>query len=120
MSISKDLNLISRIIVPIISQYNITGIGEQQSGLSDIVASGFISPKESKNGFIWGAGPVFLLPTGTDDSLTTKKFGVGPTVVALQQTGGWTYGALINQIWSVAGTNDRSDVSQFYANPFVS
>jgi hypothetical protein len=119
MGISKDLNLITRIIVPIVSQYNITGIGEQQSGLSDIVASAFISPKDSKNGFTWGAGPVVLLPTGTDDYLTGKKFGAGPTVVVLEQTGGWTYGTLVNQIWSVAGDENRSDVSQFYANPFA-
>jgi hypothetical protein len=120
LSLTKDLNLITRVIVPIISQYNITGIGENQSGLSDIVASAFISPKDSKNGFIWGAGPVLLLPTGTDDYLTAKKFGAGPTAVALNQSGGWTYGALINQIWSVSGDEKRPDISQMYMNPFVS
>lgn len=119
MGISENLNLISRIIVPIVSQYNITGIGEHQSGLSDIVASAFFSPKQSKNGFTWGAGPVVLLPSGTDDFLTGKKFGVGPTVVVLEQKGGWTYGTLVNQIWSVSGDDNRSDISQFYANPFV-
>jgi hypothetical protein len=119
MSISKDLNLITRIIVPIVSQYNITEIGAHENGMSDIVASGFISPKNSKNGFTWGAGPVLLLPTGTDDYLTTKKFGVGPTAVALKQTGGWTYGALINQIWSISGDENREDVNQMYVNPFI-
>ncbi|KUJ59207.1 hypothetical protein AR687_24280 [Flavobacteriaceae bacterium CRH] len=120
LSLTKDLNLITRIIVPIVSQYNITGTGAHESGLSDIVASGFISPKDSKNGFTWGAGPVLLLPTGTNDYLTAKKFGAGPTVVALKQAGGWTYGALMNQIWSVCGEEDRPDISQMYMNPFVS
>lgn len=120
LSLTKDLNLITRVIVPIVSQYNITGMGAHESGLSDIVASAFISPKNSKNGFTWGAGPVLLLPTGTDDFLTGKKFGVGPTVVALKQNGGWTYGALINQIWSVSGDEKRPDVSQMYVNPFIS
>jgi hypothetical protein len=120
LSLTNELNLITRIIVPIVSQYNITGIGEQQSGLSDIVTSGFISPKNSKNGFTWGAGPVLLLPTGTDDYLTAKKFGAGPTIVALKQSGGWTYGALINQIWSMSGDEKRPDISQMYMNPFVS
>jgi hypothetical protein len=119
MSISKDYNLISRIIVPIISQYNITGYTNYESGLSDIVATAFISPKDNKGGIIWGAGPVFLFPTGTNDYLTTKKFGIGPSVVLLKQTGGWTYGALVNQIWSVVGDENRSDISQFYANPFA-
>lgn len=120
LSLTKDLNLITRVIVPIVSQYNITGIGAHESGLSDIVASAFISPKNSKNGFTWGAGPVLLLPTGTDDYLTAKKFGVGPTAVALKQAGGWTYGALINQIWSVSGDEKRQDINQMFMNPFLS
>lgn len=119
MGISKNLNLITRIIVPVISQYNITGYGNNESGLSDIVATAFLSPKDNKEGLIWGAGPVFLLPTGTNDYLTAKKFGLGPSIVLLKQTEGWTYGALVNQIWSVSGDEGRSNVSQFYANPFA-
>lgn len=118
ISISPKLNLITRVIIPVITQYNITGIGNKENGISDAVLSGFISPKESKNGITWGAGPVFLLPTGTDDFLSTRKFGVGPTAVALKQVNGWTVGALVNQIWSVAGDEDRSDISQMFLQPF--
>ena len=50
-----------------------------------------------------------LLPTGTDDLLGTEKWGLGPTVVLLKQQGPWTYGALVNHIWSVAGDDSRSD-----------
>jgi hypothetical protein len=120
ISITNKLNLITRIIMPIISQYNITGEGEKQSGLGDFVLSGFLSPKEAKNGITWGAGPVFLLPVGTNDYLTSKKFGIGPTAVALRQTNGWTYGALANQIWSVAGDKDRPAVNQMFLQPFIS
>lgn len=114
---SDNLNLITRYIVPVISQYNITGIGENQFGLSDAVVSAFFSPVESR--ITWGVGPVFLVPIGTDDYLTTKKFGVGPTAVALYQNKGWTFGGLVNQIWSVAGSEDRPDVSQMFVQPFV-
>jgi hypothetical protein len=48
----------------------------------------------------------------------TGKFGIGPTAVILQQKSGFTYGALINQIWSVAGQSDRSAVSQMFIQPF--
>lgn len=119
IGLGKNLNLITRYIIPITTQYNVTGEGEKQFGLSDAVISGFFSPKNTKNGFTWGAGPVFLLPTGTNDYLTTKKFGIGPTVVGLKQANGWTYGALINQIWSVAGSNSRPDVNQMFVQPFV-
>jgi hypothetical protein len=117
ISLGEKLNLITRVIIPIVTQYNITGQGEKENGISDAVLSGFISPKDSK-GLTWGVGPVFLLPTGTDDFLTTKKFGVGPTAVALKQFNGWTVGALINQIWSVAGDEDRPDVNQLFLQPF--
>ncbi|WP_373396114.1 hypothetical protein V8V91_15920 [Algoriphagus halophilus] len=63
-------------------------------------------------------GPALLLPIGTNDFLTTKKFGMGPTAVALKQSNGWTIGGLINQVWSVAGNEDRPDVSQMFVQPF--
>ncbi len=119
VGITENLNLITRMVLPIVTQYNITGVGEKESGLSDAVVSAFLSPKNAKNGFTWGAGPVFLVPTGTDDFLTTKKFGIGPTAIALKQVNGWTMGALINQIWSVAGADDRPDVNQMFVQPFV-
>lgn len=119
MAISPNINLISRVIVPVVSQYNISGVGNHESGISDIVASAFFSPSNSKNGFTWGAGPVLLFPSGTDDYLTGKKFGVGPTIVALKQTGGWTIGALWNQIWSVSGSSTREYISQMFVNPFL-
>jgi len=118
LSLSKNLNLITRVIMPIITQYNITGEKEKQSGLSDFTLSGFFSPAVSKNGFTWGAGPVFLLPVGTHDLLTGKKFGIGPTAVALKQSKGFTIGALIGQVWSVAGSDSRPDVNQMFFQPF--
>lgn len=118
VSLNENWNLINRVILPVVTQYNITGVGEKQNGLSDAVVSSFMSPKNSKNGLTWGIGPALLLPVGTDDYLTTKKFGVGPTAVALKQSNGWTYGALVNQIWSVAGSSDRPDVSQMFLQPF--
>lgn len=119
LKLTDKVNLITRVILPVIAQYNISGAGERQTGLSDAVLSAFFSPSSSKNGFTWGAGPVFLLPIGTDDLLTTKKFGIGPTAVALNQSGGWTYGGLINQIWSVGGDDERPEVNQLFLQPFI-
>ena len=117
VKLNANLNLITRFILPVVAQYNISGIGEKQFGLSDAVVSAFISPAESE--ITWGIGPVFLVPTGTNDFLTTKKWGIGPTAVALVQKNGWTIGGLVNQIWSVAGNEDRADVSQMFLQPFV-
>jgi hypothetical protein len=120
ISLSPKLNLISRVIIPVVSQHNITGESTTETGLSDAVVSAWFSPAQAKNGFIWGVGPVFLLPIATNDLLGTKKWGVGPTALVLKQFHGWTMGALVNQIWSIAGDANRSDVSQMFIQPFMS
>ena len=120
MSISEDWNLIGRVILPITSQTDVFGESGTQSGLGDAVVSAFFSPKEpTSGGLIWGAGPVLLVPTATNDLLGTGKFGMGPTAVGLKQIGSLTVGALINHIWSVAGDKDRGDVNTTFFQPFV-
>lgn len=121
VSISESWNMISRTIVPIVDQDNIFPGAGGQFGLGDTTQSLFFSPKAlTASGWTWGIGPALLIPTATDDLLGTGKWGVGPTAVALKQTaGGWTYGALVNQIWSFAGDDDRSDVSATYFQPFI-
>lgn len=122
VSIGDDWNMISRTIVPIISQHDVVPGSGSQSGLGDTVQSFFFSPKAlTSGGWTWGLGPVFLLPTATDDLLGSGKWGAGPTGVALRQTpSGWTYGVLFNQIWSFAGDDDRADISTAYLQPFLS
>jgi hypothetical protein len=118
--LNDDWNLISRVILPVVSQSDIFPGAGSQSGLGDTVASLFFSPKRpTAGGTLWGAGPVFLIPTGTDDLLTSKKWGLGPTGVVLTQDGPWTYGVLANHIWSVAGSSSRSSVNASFMQPFL-
>jgi hypothetical protein len=120
-TLNEDWNVISRTIVPIVWQHDIAGPSGDQFGLGDITQSLFFSPKEpTASGIIWGVGPVFLLPTATDDLLGGEKWGAGPTAVVLKQSGPWTYGALANHIWSFAGDDDRQDVNSTFLQPFIS
>lgn len=120
ISLTTNWNLISRTILPFISQDKMVGDGSQ-TGLGDITQSLFFSPKQPMGGgWIWGAGPALLIPTATDDALGTGKFGIGPTAVLLKQQNGWTYGALVNHIWSVAGDSGRDDVNSTFLQPFLS
>jgi hypothetical protein len=113
-SIGEDWNLISRVI-------DVFGPSGSQSGLGDVVASFFFSPKApTAGGVTWGIGPVFMLPTATDDLLGGEKWGAGPTAVVLKQSGPWTVGALVNHIESFAGSDTRGDVSATYFQPFLS
>ena len=126
VSISQDWNVIIRTILPVIYQGALdntpgapASVGESHSGLGDTTQSFFLSPKAPWHGWIWGAGPVGYYPTATDSALGAGKWGVGPTVVALRQEHGFTYGILANQIWSVAGWGDQY-ISATYLQPFLS
>jgi hypothetical protein len=112
--------LISRTIVPLSYRDYSAAPDSHISGLGDITQSLFFSPKNSVNGVTWGVGPVFLLPTASDDRLGSGKWGAGLTGVVLKQTGQWTVGALANHIWSVAGDDDRPDISATFLQPFLS
>lgn len=119
-SLNSDWNLISRTILPVIAQNDVTGPGTSQFGLGDTVQSLFFSPaRPSASGIVWGAGPVFLVPTATDRALGTEKWGIGPTGVILRIDGQWTYGALANHIWSYAGKDNRGDISATFVQPFI-
>lgn len=112
--------LISRTIVPFVDQDDVVG-DDSQSGVGDITQSFFFSPKEPVgDGWIVGAGPVFTIPTASEDELGTEKWGIGPTAVFLKQASGWTYGGLVNHVWSFAGEDDRADVNATFLQPFVS
>jgi hypothetical protein len=131
-SIGADWNLISRTIIPAVSNHNVgpaagtpdglgdvaTGSGTQE-GLGDTTQQFYFSPKKpTDGGWIWGVGPQILLPTGAS-KLTAGKWGAGPTAVALKQQNGWTYGALVNQVWSVSSASRKPDYSVFYVQPFL-
>jgi hypothetical protein len=121
IELNEDWNLISRTILPLISQSNIAGDSGSQTGIGDIVQSLFLSPdKVTESGLVWGLGPVFLLPSGSNDLLSADKWGTGPTAVVLRQQGPWTYGGLANHIWSIAGNDERAEVSATFLQPFVS
>ena len=120
-SLNDDWNLITRVVMPVIEQKGFASAALNESGLSDTTASLFLSPKSpTAGGLIWGAGPVILLPTATQDVLGSEKWGLGPTGVALKQLGPWSVGILANHIWSFAGSNNRSDVNATFLEPFLS
>jgi hypothetical protein len=127
VSISEDWNLIIRTILPVIyedatdkSPLAPASARQSHSGLGDTTQSFFLSPKKEVGGWILGAGPVGYYPTATEEELGAGKWGAGPTVVALRQEHGFTYGILANQIWSFAGQQDREEVNATFLQPFVS
>ena len=122
-TLNEDWNLISRTILPIIDQHGLAPRGiADKSGVGDTSQSFFFSPKKpTEDGWIWGAGPALLLPTGSDELLSSEQWGIGPTAVALKQANGWTTGILANHIWSLDNdpVDDKEKVNQTYLQPFL-
>ncbi len=116
-SLNDNWNLITRTIVPVVSQPGFfrgrdssDGIEtgrDRTDGLGDTIFTGFFSPKNLGK-IIWGAGPVLLLPTATDSTLGADKWGIGPSAVALRMSGKWVYGSHFSHMWSFAGSGDTN------------
>jgi hypothetical protein len=140
INVSQDWNLIIRWITPIVWQpapgtanLEVFGIEENTPaylaaqdvqahagvfGFGDMTPTFFFSPAKPHK-VIWGAGPMFALPTATGRVLGQGKLSMGPSIVALMQPGPFTVGALVNNIWSVAGPSDRADVKQMSLQYFI-
>ncbi len=120
ISISPSWNLISRTIIPLVDQDNLAPGSGSQTGFGNITQSFFFSPKDpTAGGLIWGVGPVFQLPTATDN-VSPDQWAAGITGVALKQTGPWTVGGLANHVWSISGEDRFGKLSATFLQPFVS
>jgi hypothetical protein len=115
--LAGNLSLITRTILPLIDQPALSPGGSTR-GFGDTQFDAWISPTRT-GALVWGIGPVFLIPTASNDALGQGKWGAGPTA-GLQWSGKqWTFGALINNIWSFAGADNRPAVNQMQLEPTV-
>jgi hypothetical protein len=117
--LNADWNLITRTIVPVLSQPAFTTAQDREFGIGDIQFSAFFSPGKPVSGWVWGVGAIAQLDTATDDRLGQGAWGLGPTAVALNIGKTWVYGALINNVWSVSRDEGRLAVNQMLLQPFV-
>ncbi|MFC1531472.1 neuromedin U [Gemmatimonadota bacterium] len=112
------VNLINRFILPVQWQGEVVdGIGSK-SGLGDLTYEGFFSPAKASK-VTWGLGPALIIPTATDDRLGSGKWSAGPALVVLTQPGNWVVGGIVQNTWSFAGDEDRSDVNLLFSQIFV-
>lgn len=113
--VSDGLTLVTRTIVPFISQPGPRGTSIQSLG--DINPSVFFVPT-LKGNFTVGVGPTVVIPSATDNRLSSKRWSAGPTGVLVYTKGPIVAGGLINNIWSFAGEDGR-DVNKMLIQPFL-
>ena len=101
-------------------------IGQNHFGLGDLTPEFFFSPSKPTIlgpgvGMVWGAGPVFQIPTATNDLLGTGKWSAGPAFVVFVDNKplNITTGFLVLNLWSFAGDNDRANVNAMTLQPFL-
>lgn len=109
--------IITRTIMPFVWLPDTTAeSGSLSSGLSDITFTAFYAlPGETVT---WGFGPVLDIPAG-GNMRGSKKWSLGPSMVVLAQPGDWTLGLLLNNVWSFAGSSDRTDVNKGLLQYFI-
>jgi hypothetical protein len=117
VSVSKNWALITRTIIPVVSQPGLAPGESRTNGLGDTTFTGWLAPKSSGR-WVWGVGGVAVLPTATDDALGNDKWALGPSVVVLTMPGKWVVGSLFSNVWSVAGSGEQ-DVNLFTWQYFI-
>jgi hypothetical protein len=122
--LTSDWNIITRTILPIISQPAFAPGQSRTNGIGDVQISAFLSPA-NPGAWIWGVGVTTQLPTHSNDSLGNNNTGLGPSFVVLHLEHGspWVYGVLVNNVWSVGNSGNLFSNATKYNNgliqPFV-
>jgi hypothetical protein len=119
VSVSEEWNIITRTILPVISQPPLAAGDDRVNGIGDLQFSAFLSPAKPGE-WIWGVGAIAQLPTHSPAELGNNNLGLGPSFVVLHLDKGspWVYGVLVNNVWSV-GTASAPSYNNGLIQPFV-
>jgi len=91
-------------------------LGGRTTGFGDMYYVGLLSPKEGikhKNGgtSVWGLGGDISFPTASEAVLGSGKWAAGPSALYAYLGRKWKLGGLLQQYFSFAGSDTRSDVN---------
>ncbi len=106
VEISSKWLLINTAKIPILNLPTTTGY---ENGLGNILFTSVLTRAEPSS-FSWGVGPAFMFPA-VNDRLGFNKFSIGPSIVIMKQTNGYTFGLAAENYFSVAGSSQNKDVN---------
>ncbi len=127
-----EWNIVNRIVTGVVSAPIDDNLGAtnpfdgRTTGLTDTVYFALAAPNRD-DGWIWGLGPTFILPTATEDVLGQEKWQAGPAALLVRlgnDYGGFgiehfNIGVLAQHWWSFAGDDDRASTSQSDIQYFI-
>ena len=117
VKITDGINLINRVIIPIITQpQSFDDPSSSTTGVGDISFTAWLSPTKASK-ITWGVGPALQIPTGSDpDEFGSREFGVGPSLVALTMIEQWVAGIVVNNVWSFGDAEENKFLFQYFVN----
>jgi len=93
---------------------------EAADGINDLLSAFWFSKKGAHHGkHHFSLGFAAQFPTASSDTLGSGKWSLGPSFDYEYKSGRWFAGAIALQVWSVAGDDDRKDVSMLMVKPFA-
>jgi hypothetical protein len=122
LSLTKDLNLITRPVIPVYNSVPFTndqGEEDRTTDFGDWAQLELLSPAHSGH-WLLGAGPTFIFPTAGSVYTGQGKWQIGPAVVVAYMTKKLIAGVFPQQWWSYAGDESRPDTSQMNLQPIFS
>jgi hypothetical protein len=121
LHLNNEWNIITRTILPIVWNPDLSPAPSVPVGTGPTDFSAFLSPRELKNGWLWGVGPIVQIPTVSGPGMGSNVWGAGPTAVIVYSKGPWVTGVLANNVWSFGGTQGPlgNAYSNFLMQPFV-
>ena len=116
ISLGSKVNLINRIIFPLLTQpYGNDGVNAT-TGLADISYTAWLSPTKASK-ILWGVGPAIQIPTGSEpDEFGSHEFGAGPSIVALTMIEKWVAGVVLNNVWTFGDVGENKFLFQYFVN----
>jgi hypothetical protein len=116
ITLSEGLNLINRVIIPVITQpYGNNGT-TSSTGIGDISYTAWLSPTKASK-IIWGVGPAIQIPTSSSaDEFGSREFGIGPSIVALTTFDKWVTGIVVNNVWTFGDIQENKFLFQYFIN----
>ena len=120
INFNDDWNILTRTILPVISQPEFMPGQGRTNGIGDVQFSAFLSPANPGT-LIWGVGAITQLPTHSDAVLGNNNAGLGPSFVLLHLSHGdpWVFGALVNNVWSLGTSTGAPSYNNGLIQPFL-
>jgi hypothetical protein len=114
--LTREVNVIARTIVPVVSAPG--PAGARYSGIGDIQEQIFFTPARP-GALVVGVGPMFSLPTATTEAAETGTFAAGAGGVVVKTVGPFVLGGLLTQLWPATDAGGAPRTNLLTIQPFV-